>query len=301
MDLWDGRVDAEFGKTGITGMTPQPFDQTHCSLGEGPLWHPKRGSLFWFDINAHKMFEKGDGETRSWQFDDFVTAAGWVDETQLLVAKKGALVLFDLTTGAQKDLCALEAENPITRPNDGRADPYGGYWIGTMGIELEPDAGAIYRYYRGELRKLYAPWTIPNSTCFSPSGTYAYFTDTPKGKVLRQRLDKDGWPEDDPVVFLDLPNTKYRPDGAVVDANGNLWIAHYGYAKVTQFSPDGKELQVIDTPAKQMTCPAFGGNDLKTLFITSARQNLETPAEQDGQTLFINLSVQGQQEHQVIL
>lgn len=282
-------------------MTPIAFDQTECSLGEGPLWHPKRQSLFWFDINGHRLYERSGQTTQHWQFDTFVSAAGWVDQDHLLVAQKGALVRFNLTSGTSEHVVSLEADNPITRPNDGRADPFGGFWIGTMGIDLELDAGAIYRYYKGELRQLYKPLTIPNSTCFAPCGTLAYFTDTPKGQIMRQRLDQEGWPDGPPEVFLDLSGRTFCPDGAVVDAQGNLWIAHYGHAKITQFSPDGRALSVIQTPAQQMTCPAFGGADCKTLFMTSARQHLDDPAAEDGQTLCVALDIKGQNEHQVIL
>ena len=282
-------------------MTARIFDTTLCSLGEGPLWHPTRQSLFWFDINGYRMYEKRDGHLASWQFDTFVSAAGWVDDTHLLIAKKGALISFDLVSGAERVLHALEDDNPITRPNDGRADPWGGFWIGTMGINLEPKVGTIYRYYKGELRPLFTEWTIPNSTCFSPCGSFAYFTDTPVGKIWRQKLDGDGWPDGEPEAFVDLSKGDYCPDGAVVDSRGHIWIAHYGYSKVTEFSAEGDALQVVHTPASQTTCPAFGGVDLSTLYVTSARQQLDAPADADGQVIEVSLDVRGQQEHQVIL
>ncbi|MEL6588225.1 MAG: SMP-30/gluconolactonase/LRE family protein, partial [Pseudomonadota bacterium] len=125
------------------------YDTRRCNLGEGPLWHPTRQELFWFDIIGKTLHSKA----QSWTFDEHVSAAGWVDDTTLLVASETALFRFDLTTGDRTDICALEADNPVTRSNDGRADPQGGFWIGTMGKEAEPKAGAIYRFYKGELRK----------------------------------------------------------------------------------------------------------------------------------------------------
>jgi sugar lactone lactonase YvrE len=131
-----------------------------------------------------------------------------------------------------------------------------------MGKKLEKDAGAIYRYYRGELRTLYTPWTIPNAQCFSPNRDFAYLTDTPNGEILRQRLDpKDGWPLGDPEVFITLPESDFRPDGAVVDAEGRIWIAHYGHAKITCHDADGTLVDQIKMPANCITCPAFGGMD----------------------------------------
>lgn len=280
---------------------PRVYDDHACSLGEGPLWHPERQQLFWFDINAHQMHSRQGEARRIWQFSDYVSAAGWLDHDHLIIARRGGLIRFNIETGEESLVVPLEAENPVTRPNDGRADPYGGFWIGTMGQQLEAGAGALYRFYRGELRQLYAPWSIPNAQCFSPDGSTAYLTDTPVGKIMRVRLDQDGWPDGDLEVFLDISKGEYRPDGAVVDARGHLWIAHYGYGKVTEFSPKGDALREIACPAAQTTCPAFGGADLSTLYITSAAQGLDAPNPADGTTQSLEMDVAGQAEHRVIL
>nr|WP_272490828.1 SMP-30/gluconolactonase/LRE family protein [Mesobacterium pallidum] len=277
------------------------FDDRNCSLGEGPLWHPARGQFFWFDINAHRLLTRTEDGPQHWQFDDYVSAAGWVDPGRLMVATASALVLFDLGTGAQEKICDLEADSPATRCNDGRADPYGGFWIGTMGIDKQPDAGAIYRYYRGELRQLYAPWSIPNAICFTPDGGHAYLADTPRNRVWRQRLDAQGWPSGEPELFLDLPLDSYRPDGAVVDSAGDIWIAQYRHGKVVRFSPNGPERQVIPVPAARTTCPAFGGPELTTLYITTANQEMDAPGEADGRTYALEVDARGQAEHRVIL
>lgn len=277
------------------------YDETQCNLGEGPLWHPLRQQLFWFDINTHRLHTRHQETTQTWQFDEHVSAAGWVDETRIVIASETALSLFDLTTGTQDKLCAVEADNPATRSNDCRTDPQGGFWFGTMGKNKETKAGAIWRYYRGELRQLYPDITVSNAICFAPSGDLAYFTDTPTGKVWSQRLDRDGWPKSAPECFLDLPADRYRPDGAVVDAAGDLWIAHYGHAKVVRFGADGQDKESFALPAKYTTCPAFGGPDLATLYVTTARQNLSEPTSADGQTFQLTVTARGQAEHQVIL
>ena len=282
------------------------FDSGVCSLGEGALWHPTRNQFFWFDINNNALFSQEEETRIRWDFDAHVTAAGWVNEDQLMIAHETSLLLFNLNSRESEKIVDLEADDPITRSNDGRADPWGGFWIGTMGKKLEKDAGAIYRYYRGELRTLYTPWTIPNAQCFSPNRDFAYLTDTPNGEILRQRLDpKDGWPLGDPEVFITLPESDYRPDGAVVDAEGRIWIAHYGHAKITCHDADGKLVDQIKMPANCITCPAFGGMDGTTLFATTAAQAYmpdrmsEDPMA--GQTFVMELGVKGQQEHQVIL
>jgi sugar lactone lactonase YvrE len=282
------------------------FDDTPCTLGEGPLWHPERGQLFWFDIIGKTLLTRAGGETVSWRFDGHVSAAGWLDRDRLLVAGETALFTFDLRTGAQARVCPLEGSNPVTRSNDGRADPWGGFWIGTMGKKAEPGAGAIYRFFRGELRRLYAPLTIPNAICFAPDRSCAYFADTPTHKVWRQRLEpSEGWPEGDPVLFLDLERESLRPDGAVVDVEGCLWNAQYGAARVARYAPDGQPLSTVDLPAGNTTCPSFGGPGLGTLYVTSALQGLSeqqrAAQEKAGMTFAVGCSVAGQAEHRVLV
>lgn len=301
MDLWDPRIDAKSRQKGLAVTKVELFDATQCDLGEGPLWHPLRQQLFWFDINAHRLHCRQDDTTKTWQFNEYVSAAGWVDETRMVIASETALSLFDITTGMQDALCSVEADNPMTRSNDCRADPQGGFWFGTMSKTKEPKAGAIWRYYRGELRLLFPGITISNAICFAPAGDLAYFTDTPTGMIWRQKLDALGWPKGDPELFLDLPADTYRPDGAVVDAQEDLWVAQYGYGKVVRFGVDGQPKQTFEIPGQNSTCPAFGGADLKTLFVTTARQKLSDPTEADGQTFVLELDVMGQAEHQVVL
>ena len=281
------------------------YDPHACALGEGPLWHPERGELFWFDILGKTLHSAA----RSWRFDDHVSAAGWIDRDRLLIASERALFTFDLVTQEQTHLCPLEAENAVTRSNDGRADPQGGFWIGTMGFNAEPGAGAIYRYYRGELRQLFGDITISNAICFAPDGTTAYFVDTPTGQIMQTALDADGWPKGTPKVFVDLSGNDFGPDGAVVDAAGNLWNAQWGAGRVACYGPDGTFQRAVSFPALHTSCPAFGGDDLQTLFCTSATQGLSPQmldssaagGNTQGQTFAAPNVTLGQREHQVIL
>lgn len=272
------------------------YDQTKCRLGEGPLWHPERGELFWFDILSKRLHIKG----RHWQFERHVSAAGWLDDDSLMIADSTGLHVFDMASGKTEQVAKIEADNPITRSNDGRADPWGGFWIGTMGLNAEENAGGIYRYYRGELRVLFDNITISNAISFAPDGSCAYFTDGPTRKIMRVKLaEPDGWPIDQPEVFLDFGPTEWGPDGAVVDAAGNLWNAQWGANRVACYAPDGTLSQTVTFPAKQTSCPAFGGPDLKTLFCTSA--GVGQIGEDDGKTFATPVDTVGQAEHRVIL
>ncbi len=274
------------------------FNPRPCGLGEGPLWHPLRQELFWFDITAYQLLSA----TQVWQFDEYVSAAGWVRNEQLLIASESQLFSFDLITKTQTKICDLEARNPVTRSNDGRADPQGGFWIGTMGKNAEANAGAIYRYHRGTLKKLVTDMTIPNAICFAPDGKTAYYTDTPTQQILAVDLDPEGWPISKARLAIDLTQTGGNPDGAVVDAAGNIWNAQWGAACVACYSPQGRLLETAAMPAAHATCPAFAGATSR-LFCTSATQGRRadglTPA--DGQTFETQVSATGQLEHQIIL
>lgn len=283
-------------------MTVEVFDDRACALGEGPLWHPTRKQLFWFDIIGQRLMTRDADGPQEWEFDCPVSAAGWVDDDRLLIASDADLSVFDLCDDTSQYVTALEAENASTRSNDGRADPQGGFWIGTMGHNAEPGAGALYRYYRGEVRRLRKNVSIPNATCFSPDGKHAYFADTAKNTVWRYALDADGWPDGTPDVYLDHREEGLNPDGAVVDAHGNFWCAQWGASRVACYSPAGILIDEITLPVPQPTCPVFGDGHL---YVTTALQGLPDAAQDaaplSGQTLRIATSVQGQLEHQVIL
>ncbi|MGL6210778.1 MAG: SMP-30/gluconolactonase/LRE family protein [Paracoccaceae bacterium] len=279
-------------------------DNRTCELGEGPLWHPLRNQLFWFDIVGNRLLTTGEDGPQEWHFSENVSAAGWIDRDRLLIASETTLFRFNLETGARHDVCLLEASNPVTRSNDGRADPFGGFWIGTMGKSAEAKAGAIYRWYRSELRCLFPEQTIPNSICFDPKGRFAHFTGG-DGRVMKVALDAQGWPAAAPEVFLDLNGTTSEPDGAVIAADGTMWLAEWGASRVAAYAPDGTFLRAVAFDAPHTSCPAFGGPEMTTLYCTTARQGMDAAARaahpNAGMTFAVTGVAPGLPEHQVIL
>jgi len=183
-----------------------PLNDTRCELGEGAFWHPERAEFFWFDIVGRQLHSLA----RTWDFPEMISAMGWVDASSVLIASETRLMLFDLDTGEDRTLSALEADNAATRSNDGRADPQGGFWIGTMGKAADKGAGSIWRYWRGELRRLYSGLSIPNAISFPPDGQSACFTDTVTRKIMRVALDTEGWPKGRPML-VDLKRTASTP------------------------------------------------------------------------------------------
>lgn len=251
---------------------------SQCALGEGPIWHPGRQQLFFFDINEQTLFAvTAAGEIAdSWLFNEVVAAAAIVDDHTLALATETGLKQFDLATGGMNRINEIEAGNGLTRTNDSRVHPSGAFWIGTMTKgEQEIPIGSVYHYRAGTLTTLKSGIKIPNATCFSPDGTIAYWSDTPTKKIMQCPTDPaTGLPNGEWTLFADVSNDRGYPDGAVVDSQGYLWNARWGGSCVVRHAPDGSVDRIIEVPVSQVTCPAFGGPDLKTLFITTANKNL---------------------------
>lgn len=289
----------------FTSVEAKLFDATRCELGEGPLWHPERKALFWFDVLGQKLFMRSQTVFRQWLFPEIVSAAGWVDRDTLLIAGETAFWRFDIETGTHVKHLPLDADNPNTRSNDGRVDPWGGFWIGTMGKGAEKGAGGIHRCYRGVVTTLFPSITIPNAIAFAPDRSFASFADTVTGQVMRVALDATtGAPIGQPEVFLDLTSEGRNPDGAVFDANGRLWLAEWGSSRVACYAPDGSVLCEVAAPTPHTSCPAFGGEDLQRLFVTTAQEHLDASDPgfaQAGQTFSASVQATGQREHQVTL
>lgn len=276
-------------------------DNRQCQLGEGAFWHPERQQFFWFDILGRRLLSQDKGKPVEWRFDRMASAAGWIDRDRLLIATETGLALLSLDDGVLTDLAAVEADNPATRSNDGRADRQGGFWFGTMGRTGEPGLGAIYRFHRGEIRKLVSPVTIPNAICFSADGRTAHYADTARGIVWRQGLDADGWPAGKPQVWLDLSVQGWSPDGAVTDAQGGFCCAIWGQGAVMRFDAEGKRTHEWKVGGKHASCPAFGGPGLSQLLVTTALDGIDDPDDGQGKTYLVESGLAGLPEPRVVL
>lgn len=277
------------------------FDETKMVLGEGMLWHPLRESLIWFDRKKCKMFERqiDHSDVQQWSLKEPHSAAGWIDKNQLIVASDSALSLLDMRSGARIILSKLEASNRFTRANEGSADPYGGFWVSTMGINGEPNLGAIYRYHDGELRRLFRDLNTPNAICFAPDGQWAYYGDSQTHMLYRVQLDWQGWPKDTPQEFIST--APHAPYGAVTDKAGNIWNAQRGHNHIMCYSPDGAVLQSIDIDSKFANALAFGGKDFQTLYIMSAVNTSQSSQASDGQILTLEHIGEGKAENTVLI
>ncbi|UYO00337.1 MAG: SMP-30/gluconolactonase/LRE family protein [Devosia sp.] len=281
---------------------------SQCALGEGPFWHDGLQKLFWFDINNRVLFAVTEDGTPSgeWHFGEVVAAAAIIDDENLALATETGLKRFNLSSGAIESIAAIEADIPANRTNDSRVHPSGAFWIGTMVKDEGPKDGSVYHYRAGSLTRIIENAAIPNATCFSPDGRTAYWTDTPTQKILKCATDPDtGLPSGEWVLFADVADHPGHPDGAVVDSEGYVWNARWGGNCVIRYAPDGTIDRVVDVPVSQVTCPAFGGKDLKRLFLTTANKTMSAEAlaaeKVAGGVFYIDLDVAGLPEARIVL
>ncbi len=289
-------------------MDARIFDNTVCELGEGPTYDIALDTAWWFDIAGKRLLahDFGKGETVVHDLPVMGSMLGVVDERTQLIATEDGLYLRDAATNALTLHHPLEADNAATRSNDGRVHPSGAIWIGTMGKKHEAGAGAIYWFFKGELRTLYPNISIPNSICFSPDAATAYFTDTTAGLLMTVAVDPaTGLPRGEPSVLVDWRPHKGSLDGSVVDADGTIWNACWGGHCLNVISPQGEFLRSVPMPTRQPSCPAFIGRDLNRLLITSAWQGMsddQRAGDGDaGKTFVLDIAATGKPEPRVIL
>lgn len=247
-----------------------------CELGEGPQWHAASGRLYWCDILNGRLYwlAPGSGEHGHTDFGYCISLAAPMDsgpeQGDLLVVGETALERFNPESGKREHLFDFEADNPVTRSNDGRIDRHGSLWLSSMGKSAEKDAGSLYRLHRGELVKLRSKVTVPNAICFSPQGECAYFANTALRIVYRWALDSDGWPQGEPSPWADFSAQPDNPDGAVIDSEGAMWLALWGASKVVRLDDKARIIDEVSLPTARVSCPAFGGEHLDQLYITTA-------------------------------
>jgi sugar lactone lactonase len=281
-----------------------------CHLGEGPTYDAASNTGWWFDILGRTLFEHrfATGETRRHVLPFMGSQLSFVDDGRQLLAADEGRFLPDVGTGALSLLVGMEGDNPATRSNDGRPHPSGALWIGTMGRKAERGAGCIYWFRGGELRELYPNANIPNAICFAPDGRAGYFTGTISGKLMRVDLDPaTGLPTGEPAAIFEVPadDADAHLDGAVTDADGLIWVARWGGARVTALAPDGRIVREVAVPARQASCPAFVGPNLDRMLVTTAHEGMGEAARaadpDAGRVFLLDFPMHGRADPRVIV
>ncbi len=274
-------------------------------LGESPFWDEASQTLYWVDIVGKRVqrYDPSTGEIARWSTAMHVSAAIPTERGDVIAPMTNGLHRLDLASGETTPFVRPDTDAG-NRSNETRTDPQGRLWLGTMcdnigpqgeALELKRSSGGVFCVAAdGGSTRLLSNVGITNAFCWSPEGDKFYCADTKLSVIWSFAYESDGPTLSDRQVFVE--GGPGNPDGAAVDEDGCLWSARWGGGRIIRFTPDGRVDREILLPVAQPSCCAFGGADRRTLYITSARQELEglAPDSLDGSVFVVDAGVAGQ-------
>ena len=264
-------------------MQPCCVLDAQAGLAEGPHWWAEKGVFLWVDIEASRV-GLFDPVARSNRFLDLPSHVGAIVPTtvgDLVAATAQGFVRLDPDSGVVTALHDPEPGRSEHRFNDGKCDPWGRFWAGTMAYDFSPGAGSLWRLNNDFSCSLqWQELTISNGLAWSLDRRFLYLIDSPTLTVMAFPLTSTGGLADHPTTCITIPaEWDALPDGMCIDAEGKLWIALFGGGAVTRWDPqDGRLMQTVELPCCQVTSCCFGGPDLDQLLITTARRGLDAQA-----------------------
>lgn len=249
-------------------------------LGEGPLWSRRDNAIYWVDILTHRLHAHSlkDGSNRTWEFPEPI---GWVIERE-----KGGFIAGLMSGFAEVTLEPFSIRHigtpyphePENRLNDAKADDRGRIWAGSMHKPITKVSGAFYRLETDlSFKEVDGPYKIANGPTFSADHKTIYHTDTGKSEIYV--FDVIDGELANKRLWLKFADDWGGPDGMTTDAQGGIWVAHWGPGRVTRFNPDASIDFHIDLPARQITSLTFADENLNRVFVTSAAEGLSDDPE----------------------
>lgn len=263
-----------------SGLRAELVLDAHAEVGEGPVWDASSGHLLWVDIPRGEIhrFNPTDGTDQMTRVGQPVGAVALREGGGLVLAVRDGFA--ELADGELTMITDVESDRPENRMNDGKVDPAGRFWAGTMALDSEPGAGTLYRLdLDRSAHPVLAGLTISNGIDWSPDETTMYFIDSTPGTVTAYDYDRHTGTISEPRIVIEVPPDDGMPDGMTVDSDGCLWVAIWGGSAVRRYGSDGTLLAHVELPATQVTSCTFGGKGHKDLYITTASEGLSAAAQ----------------------
>lgn len=247
-----------------------------AELGECPIWDADEQALFFVDIRGRALhrFRPETGEHSVLTMPEEIGCIGLKRGGGFIAGFRSGLWLLNSRGNREAKLADNPEDQRTSRFNDGRIDPAGRFLAGTIDEPKDGGKAHLYRYDRQGLTVLASGLLTSNGVAFSPDGRTLYHSDTPTFTVWRYAYDPASGESTNKTLFARLEPTETdrgRPDGAAVDAEGCYWTALFEGGRIQRYAPDGHPLAEYPVPARCPTMVCFGGADLKTLHVTSAR------------------------------
>ncbi|MBB3283491.1 SMP-30/gluconolactonase/LRE family protein [Mitsuaria sp. BK037] len=260
----------------------EPASLTPALLGESPFWHPLEQCLYYVDIPGKALFrlDSGAATPTRWALNDEPGCVVPLVGGGLLIPQRNGLWRFDPATGEYLKLLDPPYDASKRRFNDGKADAQGRLWVGTIDDARQPES-ALYCLREGVFVPMKDGITTSNGLGWSPDGRSMYWADTKAHEIYCMAFDAASGTLGEREVFArfaprgaDQPLETYggRPDGAAVDVEGGYWVAMMEGQQLLRLSPSGELLTRVELPVRCATMPTFGGADLRTIFVTTARE-----------------------------
>ena len=248
-------------------------------LGESPIWSPGERALYWVDIKLQTVYRlwTTTGRREQWNVGSDVGSIGLRAAGGLVLAMRSGFAFLDTATGRVTPAVDPEPETPQTRLNDGKVDRAGRYWVGSTHDRTEP-VGKLWSITPALQVQSHEDHIImPNAICWSPDNRTMYFADSNIATIFAYDFDIDRGRISNKRVFATLADDEGKPDGATVDAEGYLWNARINAGAIARYAPDGRLDRLVELPTRRPTCVAFGGDDLRTLYVTTSTSRMEPP------------------------
>jgi sugar lactone lactonase YvrE len=256
----------------MTASDVEVVGRAVTQLGESPRWDPRTQELVWLDLRAPRAWSlaPSNDEAVPIDLDRRLTALGMRAPAGWVATDETGFVVLDGLTGPPVDRQLVEPDPGLARMNDGNVGPDGCFWAGSASTDHRRPHGSLHRLSPdGRLDRVVTGLHMSNGIGWPPDGDRVYLVDSTEGALDVLTFDDEGW-----LVsrerLVDVPQHVGLPDGVAVDADGGIWLAIWGAGAVHRYAPSGKLDRVVRVPASRATACAFGGTDLRTLFITTA-------------------------------